>query len=43
MIVAWLFGLARLQPGYPAGKLNQAWRNFESELDALIRERRLAA
>jgi hypothetical protein len=36
-------GLARLQPGYPAGKLNQPWRNFESELDALIRERRLPA
>ncbi len=36
-------GLARLEPDYPTGDLNQAWRSFDARLDALISEARLAA
>ena len=36
-------GLARLQPDYPAGNLNQAWRAFDAQLAALTSEARLAA
>jgi hypothetical protein len=36
-------GLARLEPDYPAGDLNQAWRAFDAQLAALTSEARLAA
>jgi hypothetical protein len=36
-------GLARLEPGYPAGGLNQAWRTFDAQLGALLSEARMAA
>jgi hypothetical protein len=36
-------GLARLQPDYPAGQLNQAWRDFEAALDLFIQDAPLAA
>ena len=36
-------GLARLEPDYPAGDLNLAWRNFEVQLGALLSEARMAA
>ncbi len=36
-------GLARLEPDYPAGQLNQAWRSFDTQLGALLSEARLAA
>lgn len=36
-------GLARLDPDYPVGDLNQAWRSFDTQLLALISEARLAA
>ena len=36
-------GLARLEPDYPAGDLNHAWRAFDAQLAALTRETRVAA
>ena len=36
-------GLARLEPDYPAGALNQAWRAFDAQLGALLSEARMAA
>ena len=36
-------GLARLEPDYPAGDLNQAWRAFDAQLAALTMDARLAA
>jgi hypothetical protein len=36
-------GLAQLQPRYPITPLNQAWRNFDRQLGALLSEARLAA
>jgi hypothetical protein len=36
-------GFARLQPGYPAGPLNRAWRAYEEALDRLIVEAQIAA
>jgi len=36
-------GLARLDPTYPAGPLNLAWRNFDAQLGALLSEARMAA
>src|SRR5260370_5338364 len=36
-------GLARLDPAYPAGPLNLAWRNFDAQLGVLLSEARLAA
>ena len=36
-------GLARLEPAYPAGPLNLAWRNFDAQLGALLSEARMAA
>ena len=36
-------GLARLEPDYPAGDLNLAWRTFDAQLGALLSETRLAA
>ena len=36
-------GLARLDPAYPAGDLNLAWRAFDAQLGALLWEARIAA
>lgn len=36
-------GIARLQPNYPQGPLNNSWHRFESQLEGLIADAQIAA